>query len=146
MLVFRAKYSVAIRFLCQCIAISFQVLSVALDILHEQVLSREFVVIGKVVDNSGREGIVGSINRTLGYIIHSLVVVHSVATVTKDVPAGLRARPVKIPILIRRHLVPALLLKVIDQHRLVQIRAVKHLHPFRRRVHGQPTGRRVVNE
>lgn len=47
-----------VDFLRQRISISFQVLSVSLDILYKKVLARQFVVIGKVVDYSvgEREG------------------------------------------------------------------------------------------
>lgn len=54
---------------------------------------------------------------------------HPIARVdAEDISACLRARPVKVPVVVGRHLSPAALLKVIDQHRLVHIGAEANLH------------------
>lgn len=54
---------------------------------------------------------------------------HPIARVdAEDIPARLRASPVKVPIIVSRHLSPSTLLKVIQQHRLVHIGAEADLH------------------
>jgi hypothetical protein len=59
-----------------------------------------------------------------------LVIVHPVARVdAKNIPARLRASPVKIPVVVGRHLHPAALLKVVQQHRLVHVGAEANLQP-----------------
>jgi hypothetical protein len=58
-----------------------------------------------------------------------LIIVHSIATVdAKDVPTRLCARPIKIPVLVGGHLQPTAFLKIVDQHRLVQIGAKVDSH------------------
>lgn len=58
-----------------------------------------------------------------------LVVVHSVARIdAENVPARLRAGPIEIPVIVGRHLSPAALLKVVEQHGLVHVRAEANLH------------------
>jgi hypothetical protein len=47
----------------------------------------------------------------------SLIIVHSVAGINaEDISAGLRSCPIKIPVIICRHLIPAAFLEIIEQH------------------------------
>jgi hypothetical protein len=55
--------------------------------------------------------------------------VHSVAGVNaENVSARLRASPIEIPVIVGRHLSPTALLKVVEQHGLVHVRAKANLH------------------
>jgi hypothetical protein len=58
-----------------------------------------------------------------------LVVMHSVAGVdAENVSARLRSGPIEIPVIVGRHLNPAALLKVVEQHGLVHVGAEADLH------------------
>lgn len=62
-------------------------------------------------------------------LFNILVIIHAISTVdTEQVPAGLCAGPVHIPIIVRADLVPVPLLAVGHHHRLVQVRAICHSH------------------
>lgn len=61
----------------------------------------------------------------------SLIIVHSIARIdAENISTRLRACPIKVPVIISRHLNPSALLKVIQQYRFVHVGAKANFHPL----------------
>jgi hypothetical protein len=115
---------IGLHLLGQRVAVSLQILAVSFDVLHQQILAGQLVMVGKVIDDPAMEMVIACVCLSIAPSFILLIIVHSIATVdAEDVAARLCARPIEIPVLVGGHLQPAALLKVVHQHRLVQVGA-----------------------